>query len=297
MPSFFSNWNPWVTSCELLPAPHNSKVDEGSTVTQKLSCRGSTLFNWKPSSIKQTQSKFLPSYNHLSKTLFKKAGTWELGRKLAPHTHLPTAWDFICTRVEFWFMMTAMEMPGTTESQNASTSEDISVCCLSWTVRSDHNKNSGTSIINHHLHVHIDRNSWILINLHRKSKMNLQEVTPFTESWNVFNLVTHFERHDQKNYFQVCMQCEITVRLIRPQISMWIFNVQFEITWLMYQGISSNLNSKGHERDSVSTCTFTEPISLISLQEWFSLWNVNARAYLIGCHPFEQTLHHIIPDN
>ncbi len=37
------------------------------------------------------QSKFLPSYNHLSKTLFKKAGTWELGRKLAPHTHLPTA--------------------------------------------------------------------------------------------------------------------------------------------------------------------------------------------------------------
>lgn len=89
-------------------------------------------------------------------------------------------------------------MPGTTESQNASTSEDISVCCSSWTVRSDHNKNSGTSIINHHLHVHIDRNSWILINLHRKSKMNLQEVTPFTESWNVFNLVTRFERHDKK---------------------------------------------------------------------------------------------------
>jgi hypothetical protein len=27
------------------------------------------------------------------------------------------------------------------------------------------------------------------------------------------------------------------------------------------------------------------------------LWNVNAQAYLIGCPPFEQTLHHIIPDN
>jgi len=133
-------------------------------------------------------------------------------------------------------MMISMEMPGTTESQNASTSEDISICCSSSTVRSDHNKNSGTLIINHHLHVHIDRNSWILINLHRKSKMNLQEVTPFTESWNVFNLVTHFERHDKKNYLQVCMQCEVTVRLIRPQISMWIFNVQFEITWLMQSG-------------------------------------------------------------
>ncbi len=53
--------------------------------------QSSALFNWKTSSIKQTQSKFLPSYNHLSKTLFEKAGTWELGRKLAPHTHLPTA--------------------------------------------------------------------------------------------------------------------------------------------------------------------------------------------------------------
>jgi hypothetical protein len=53
--------------------------------------QSSALFNRKPSSIKQTQSKFLPSYNHLSKTLFKKSGTWELGRKLAPHTHLPTA--------------------------------------------------------------------------------------------------------------------------------------------------------------------------------------------------------------
>jgi hypothetical protein len=53
--------------------------------------QSSALFNSKPSSIKQTQSKFLPSYNHLSKTLFKKAGTQELGRKLAPHTDLPTA--------------------------------------------------------------------------------------------------------------------------------------------------------------------------------------------------------------
>ncbi len=141
-------------------------------------------------------------------------------------------------------MMTSMEMPETPQSQNASTSEDISVCCSSWTVRSDHNRNSGTLIINHHRHVHIDRNSCILINLHRKSKMNLQEVTPFTESWNVFNLVTHFERHDKKNYLQVCMQCEVTVRLIRSQISIWIFNVQFEITWLMQSGNFIKLDLK-----------------------------------------------------
>jgi hypothetical protein len=88
-------------------------------------------------------------------------------------------------------------------------------------------------------------------------------------------------------------------RLIRSQISMWIFNVQFEITWLMQSRNFTNLISKEHERDSLSTYTFTEPepISLISLQEWFFLWNVNAQAYFIGCHPFEQTLHHIIPDN
>jgi hypothetical protein len=79
--------SPLVNSFQLHIIPKWMRVNcISNTVMQS-----SALFNWKPSSIKQTQSKFLPSYNHLSKNLFKKAGTWELGSKLAPHTHLPTA--------------------------------------------------------------------------------------------------------------------------------------------------------------------------------------------------------------
>jgi hypothetical protein len=219
MPSFFSNWDPWVTSCELLPTSHNSKVDEGSTVSQILSCRA-LHFSTQSQAPVEVPSKLKPthSFAHSKRIHLYKSG-------ISIYDDLNgNAWNhWVPECFYLWRYLYLL----------------LVLNCQIWPQQNqwDFNNKPSPSCAHGQKQLNIDKPTQKeqdelagSYTLHRVLKC-LQPSNPLWKAW-------------QKNYVRVCMQCEVPVRLIRSQISMWIFTVQFEITWLMQSGNFITLDFK-----------------------------------------------------